>query len=61
MSKIKRVQINVLIKPNFPPNGHSLPELRLPKRLSIRGNELKAQWGILIQFHGSNIFNHACK
>ena len=43
MSKIKRVQINVLIKPNFPPNGHSLPELRLPKRLSIRGNELKAQ------------------
>ena len=30
------------------PNRHSLPELRVLEKLSTKGNELKAQQGILI-------------
>ena len=42
MSKIKRVQTNILLKPNFPTNDHSSLELRLHERLSTKGDEFNA-------------------
>ena len=32
------------------PNSHSLPELKVPKKLSMKRNELKAQSRVLIFF-----------